>query len=158
MSSDTTVFLPDESSTQQLGARLAQGLAKIDLPNGAVIHLQGDLGAGKTTLVRALLKALGHQGAVKSPTYSLVESYRLPALMVHHFDFYRFESEEEFFEAGLQELFDEGALCLVEWPDKAGQFLPPADWVVRLNHLPEGRECVVSACSALGEQILMELR
>lgn len=155
-----SLVLADEAATQKLGAVLAQALGKTELPKGAVVHLQGDLGAGKTTLVRALLTTLGHRGAVKSPTYSLVESYQLASLVVHHFDFYRFESEEEFFESGLQELFDEGAVCLIEWPDKAGQFLPPADLVVQLIHCEggqDGRQCVLTACSEQGERILIGL-
>lgn len=117
-----TLHLPDEAATIALGQTLAP------LVEGSmVIYLEGDLGAGKTTLVRALLRALGHQGPVKSPTYTLVEVYKLSSLYLYHFDFYRFNDPEEFVDAGLDDYFRQGAACLVEWPDKAGAYVPAAD-------------------------------
>ena len=92
-----------------------------------VVWLDGDLGAGKTTLVRALLRALGHVGAVKSPTYTLVEVYVVSSIYWYHFDFYRFNDPIEFADAGLGEYFRNDSVCLVEWPHKAEGCLPPAD-------------------------------
>ena len=109
-----TLRLSDEAATNALGAALAGTLAP-----GMVVWLDGDLGAGKTTLVRALLRALGHAGPVKSPTYTLVELYSVSSLYLYHFDFYRFNDPEEFDDAGLGEYFRKDAVCLVEWPDKA---------------------------------------
>jgi len=116
-------YLPaDEAATLRLGAALAATLKP-----GLVIYLRGDLGAGKTTFTRGLLRALGHQGPVKSPTYTLVELYVVSGYILYHFDFYRFNRPEEWLEAGLDEHFNQGTVCLVEWPEKAGELLPPAD-------------------------------
>jgi tRNA threonylcarbamoyladenosine biosynthesis protein TsaE len=114
--------LADEAATVELGGRLAATLAA-----GLKIYLHGDLGAGKTTLSRALLQALGHTGRVKSPTYTLVEVYGLSRLNLYHFDFYRFRDAQEWREAGFSDYFGGDAVCLVEWPEKAGDDLPPAD-------------------------------
>jgi len=133
--------LPDEAATVRLGAALARGLQP-----GLVVYLEGDLGAGKTTLVRALLRELGHGGPVKSPTYSLVEVYVVSSLYLYHFDFYRFDSPEEFNDAGLGDYFGGDAVCLVEWPEKACGCAPPADLRLRFVFADDGR--VVEACSA----------
>lgn len=123
--------LPDEAATRALGRLLAPGLAP-----GMVIWLEGDLGAGKTTLARALLRALGYAGPVKSPTYTLVEVYAVSSLYLYHFDFYRLNDPDEFTDAGLDEYFRDDAVCLVEWPEKAGGFLRPADLALRLRFPP----------------------
>lgn len=103
-----------------------------------VVWLDGDLGAGKTTLVRALLRALGHAGPVKSPTYTLVEVYVVSSIYFYHFDFYRFNEAEEFADAGLGEYFREDAVCLVEWPEKAAGYVPPADLELVFRFAPDG--------------------
>jgi len=95
-----------------------------------VVWLQGDVGAGKTTLTRALLRRLGHRGPVKSPTYTLVEVYVVSSIYWYHFDFYRFNEPEEFADAGLDEYFRDDCVCLVEWPEKAAGQVPPADLAV----------------------------
>ena len=120
--------LSGEAATLALGRALAPFL----LP-GMVVWLDGDLGAGKTTLVRGLCRALGYAGAVKSPTYTLVEVYVISSLYLYHFDFYLFHDPEEFIDAGLDEYFRSDAVCLVEWPDKAAGFVPPADLALRLR-------------------------
>lgn len=153
MTHQATLFLADEAATQSLGAALGQAL----LP-GMNVRLVGELGAGKTTLVRALLKSLGYTGPVKSPSYSLLESYALSAGLFHHFDFYRFESPEEFLEAGLDEYFGQDAVCLVEWPEKAAAYLPPADLTLELIHQPQGRTARLIAGNKRGEQCLIGLR
>jgi tRNA threonylcarbamoyladenosine biosynthesis protein TsaE len=155
----TAVFpLPDEAATQRLGALLAPALHP-----GLVIFLEGDLGAGKTTLVRALIRALGHQGPVKSPTYSLVEVYVVSSLYLYHFDFYRFESPEEFLDAGFDEYFNDSAVCLVEWPERAQGCVPAPDLRLCLHHAglgrvleavantPEGAQCIKAVNSVLGD-------
>ena len=114
--------LANEAATVDLGKRLATTIVP-----GLKIYLHGDLGAGKTTLSRALLKALGHAGRVKSPTYTLVEVYDLSRLNLYHFDFYRFRDAQEWREAGFSEYFGGDAVCLVEWPEKVGDDLPPPD-------------------------------
>ncbi|WP_153144774.1 tRNA (adenosine(37)-N6)-threonylcarbamoyltransferase complex ATPase subunit type 1 TsaE [Dechloromonas sp. H13] len=154
----TAVFnLPDEAATQRLGQALAPALRP-----GLVIFLEGDLGAGKTTLVRALIRALGHAGPVKSPTYSLVEVYVISSLYLYHFDFYRFESPEEFLDAGFDEYFNDASVCLVEWPERAQGCVPSPDLRLRLHHAgfgrlleavadtPEGAQCLGMLTSAMG--------
>ncbi|MDR3221747.1 MAG: tRNA (adenosine(37)-N6)-threonylcarbamoyltransferase complex ATPase subunit type 1 TsaE [Candidatus Accumulibacter sp.] len=128
LSGPLTRELPDEAATVALGRALAPLLTP-----GMVVWLDGDLGAGKTTLVRALLRSLGYSGLVKSPTYTLVELYVISSLYWYHFDFYRFNEPEEFLDAGLDEYFRNDAVCLVEWPDKAAGFAPSADLALRLR-------------------------
>jgi len=142
-------YIPDEAATLALGAALAAAVEP-----GLVIYLQGDLGAGKTTLTRGFLSALGHTGRVKSPTYTLVESYPLPRLTAHHFDLYRFADPDEWEDAGFRDYFDVGSVCLVEWPDKAAGLLPPADLVMELDVSGDGRTFVLSANSEHGTQCL----
>ena len=124
-----------------------------------VVYLEGDLGAGKTTLVRGVLRALGYSGKVKSPTYTLLESYAISNLnfILYHFDFYRFTDPDEFLEAGLDEFFGATDCCLVEWPDKAGAHVPPADLRVQLEIEGEGRICHLRAGSPRGRACLERL-
>jgi len=145
--------LPDAQATAALGAALAAGA----LP-GRVLHLRGDLGAGKTTLVRGLLRALGYAGRVKSPTYTLVEPYALSSLHFYHFDFYRFEDRSEWLSSGFREYFNPQSLCVVEWPEKAGGLLGPPDVEVRLQFSGEGRNASLEARSAAGASWLSSLR
>lgn len=148
-----TLNLPDEAATLALGAHLAQALAP-----GLVIYLDGDLGSGKTTLVRGVLRGLGYAGNVKSPTYTLVELYAISRLNLHHFDFYRFSQPEEYLDAGLDEYFQGGAVCLVEWPDKAGEYLAPADLRVSLAIEDDGRRIDFISLTAAGHACLSRLR
>jgi tRNA threonylcarbamoyladenosine biosynthesis protein TsaE len=141
-----TAQLPDEAATLRLGAALAEGAG-----NGLVLHLIGDLGAGKTTLVRGLLEALGHRGRVKSPTYTLVEPYDLSRLYLYHFDFYRFKDKSEWLNSGFQEHFGPEALCVVEWPEKAGEAIAPPDLQIRLVYAATGRAAQLEARSPQGE-------
>ncbi|WP_028453315.1 tRNA (adenosine(37)-N6)-threonylcarbamoyltransferase complex ATPase subunit type 1 TsaE [Chitinilyticum aquatile] len=133
---DDTAFsqeflLADESATLALGAALATALAP-----GLVIELEGDLGAGKTTLTRGILRGLGFAGRVKSPTYTLVEPYTISNLYLYHFDLYRFNDPEEWEDAGFREHFNPDSVCLIEWADKAAGLLPQPDW--RITLVPEG--------------------
>jgi len=138
--------LPDEAATLALGAALAAGAAR-----GSVLHLSGDLGAGKTTLVRGLLRALGHEGRVKSPTYTLVEPYTVSRLDLYHFDFYRFKDRTEWVSSGFREYFNPDTLCIVEWPEKAEGLLAPADLAVTLEIEGESRMAQFAAHSPAGE-------
>jgi len=148
-----TLPLPDENATLALGAALAPHLVP-----GMVITLRGELGAGKTTLARGLLRALGHAGRVKSPTYALVEVYELSRLSLYHFDFYRFHDPSEWIEAGFRDIFNGRNVCLVEWPEKARGQLPPADLEIALEIAEPGRTATLAAFSASGERLLAALR
>ncbi|HEY5800362.1 MAG TPA: tRNA (adenosine(37)-N6)-threonylcarbamoyltransferase complex ATPase subunit type 1 TsaE [Burkholderiaceae bacterium] len=148
--------LADETRTAELGAKLAGALAP-----GLTIYLHGDLGAGKTALTRALLHAAGHQGKVKSPTYTLAEPYAIDLdgrrVNVIHFDLYRLAGGEEFLDAGFREDFNKDNICIVEWPEKAEGVLPPPDIAVFLRVAGDGREVELHAMSDLGSLCLQRL-
>lgn len=140
--SATTLFLPDTAATEQLGSRLA---AVVEAP--ALILLNGDLGAGKTTFSRGFIQALGHHGPVKSPTYTLIEPYELPTARVFHLDLYRLHDPGELEFLGLPELIEQGGICLIEWPERAGEELPAADLSIRLEHVDGARQAELIAHS-----------
>ena len=146
------LHLPDEAATSAFGARLAHVI-----PPGLSLHLHGDLGSGKTTLVRGLLRGLGFEGRVKSPTYNLVELYTVSRLNLYHFDFYRFHEPKEWREAGLDECFNESSVCMVEWPEKAAGHLPPADIDIRFEFVGDGRDLSVHAGTESGKACLNRL-
>ena len=141
--------LADEKETLALGAALAPCLVP-----GLTIYLRGELGAGKTTLVRGMLRALGHEGPVRSPTYALVEVYDLSRLHLHHFDFYRFHDPREWIDAGFRESFDGRNITVIEWPEKAGTWLPAADLEIRLEFAGTGREVTMTSNSLAGQKCL----
>jgi tRNA threonylcarbamoyladenosine biosynthesis protein TsaE len=151
-SHDLTLALPDEATTNALGAALAPLLTP-----GMVIWLCGDLGAGKTALVRAVLRARGISGPVKSPTYTLVEVHPVSGIYFYHFDFYRFNHPDEYLEAGLDEYFSATSICLVEWPDKAQPHVPAADIQIDLRVAGSGRLARLHAGSVTGRQCLSQL-
>jgi len=143
------LHLADEAATLALGARLAPGIRP-----GMSIHLRGELGAGKTTLARGLLRALGHAGKVKSPTYALVELYTVSSLHLYHFDFYRFDDPRAWQNSGFREHFNDASVCLVEWPEKAGGLLPPPDLRITLAPAAGGRDVTLEAFTDAGRQCL----
>lgn len=143
------VKLKNEDATADFGVRLAEAMAKSTLPL-TVVYLHGDLGAGKTTLVRSILRGFGHQGSVKSPTYTLVEEYDLPDLKVYHFDLYRLADPEELEFMGMRDFLNPDLesrgriVCFVEWPDRGTGLLPGADVDLNMEIAGEGRVCRVS--------------
>ena len=146
-----TLTWPDEAATQAF----AQTLATRPAIGHAMLELRGDLGAGKTTFVRHLLKALGVTGRIKSPTYAVVEPYTLDDLNIWHFDFYRFNDPDEWEEAGFRDIFASPGLKLVEWPEKAGPHLPQADLVIAIEVLADdARALTLSAFTKAGEALL----
>ena len=144
-----TLYAEGEDAMYELGARIARATG-----GRGVIYLHGDLGAGKTALTRALLHAAGHQGTVKSPTYTLSEPYRVQLdgapVNVIHYDLYRMSSPEEFLDAGFREDFDGRNICIVEWPEKGEPVLPPPDLRVLLTVAGLGRDVELQALSQLG--------
>jgi tRNA threonylcarbamoyladenosine biosynthesis protein TsaE len=148
-SDSLSLHLADEAATKSLGARLGTMLQ-----SGDVVTLEGDLGAGKTTLVRGLLEGRGYTGKVKSPTYALVEPHAVSGLNLYHFDFYRLNQPEEYLEAGLDEYFAGQGICLVEWPDKAEPYLPAPDLRIELAVAGDAREARLQAGSERGRACL----
>ena len=147
-----SIVWPDELATQAFAQALAGRPAIAD----ALIELHGDLGAGKTTFARHLLAALGVQGRVKSPTYAVVEPYALDnGLNIWHFDFYRFNDPREWEEAGFRDIFASSGLKLVEWPDKAGEYLPQADLVLAIEVLADDtRQVALTAQTETGKALM----
>ncbi len=154
----TTVDLVDEAATLAFGAEIASILVGNPDKSG-VIFLHGDLGAGKTTLVRGILRGLGFEGRVKSPTYTLVELYAISRLNLYHFDFYRLTDPDEWHEAGFRDLMNQGAVCLIEWPEKAlgaGVPLPTADLEIYLSTTPDNRRRLTMNFNTTAGQVLAE--
>ena len=149
--------LADSSVTEALGQALARALPGGGMPLGAVVYLLGDLGAGKTTCVRSLLRTLGVTGLVRSPTYTLVETYDLAALTCVHVDLYRVQALAEIDELGLRDLVGPHCLLLVEWPDKGAGVLPPADLNLVLSYAADARKAHLSADTPLGSAWLENL-
>lgn len=157
MSEPLRLDLPDPAATEALGAALA---AALPTGLGAVVHLQGELGAGKTTLARALLRGLGVSGPIRSPTYTLVERYPLAAGLGEcaHLDLYRIADPDELEYLALDELATAARLWLVEWPERGGARLPPADLGIRLRVDGLGRHAELQAASAAGHAWLEAAR
>jgi tRNA threonylcarbamoyladenosine biosynthesis protein TsaE len=147
------INLPDENAQVAFGGQLG-----IACKGEGVIFLQGTLGMGKTTLTRGILQAYGHQGAVKSPTYTLVEPYEFADKMVYHFDLYRLADPEELEYMGIRDYFSEAALCVIEWPNKGAGILPVADLELTLDKQGAGRRASVEALTVKGAAILHQLR
>jgi tRNA threonylcarbamoyladenosine biosynthesis protein TsaE len=145
-------FLPAETDTLAFGAALAAGLEP-----GLVINLSGELGAGKTTLARGILRGLGYDGRVKSPSFTLVEPYELSRLYLYHFDFYRFNDPRELGEAGFREHFNLTSVCLVEWPEKAAGVVPAADISITLQVTGTGRQLEIDADTEAGRRCIRKL-
>ncbi|WP_066567384.1 tRNA (adenosine(37)-N6)-threonylcarbamoyltransferase complex ATPase subunit type 1 TsaE [Snodgrassella sp. CFCC 13594] len=146
------IVLHDEAATLHFGAALAACL-KAPL----VVWLMGDLGAGKTTLVRGLLRSQGYTGSVKSPTYTLVERYDIGNQVWQHFDLYRFHAPEEWLDAGFDELIDDQVVALIEWPKQAEGFLPMPDLTITLTSVDAGREAILHAHTAAGQTAINAL-
>ena len=141
--------LPDAQATRELGIALAPVLQP-----GLKVYFYGELGSGKTTLVRGMLEGLGYHGKVKSPSYILVELYTVSRLDLYHFDFYRFEDAKEWQDAGFRDYFNARSVCLVEWPENAGDLLPAPDIKISLRIKGTGRDATIEGATETGKQCL----
>ena len=147
-----------EDDTAAFAQQLAAQLQALPPDTSVFITLHGELGAGKTTLVRHLLRALGVQGRIKSPTYAVVEPYELPGLPVWHFDFYRFSDPREWEDAGFRDIFAAPGLKLAEWPEKAAALIPSADIAIHIEAIDDtSRRATLQAASAIGQHLLQDL-
>lgn len=150
----TEFHINSESEMLRLGGSLAESLVP-----PCILYLQGNLGAGKTTLVRGILTALGHTSNVKSPTYTLVESYHIGKLVCYHFDLYRLGDPEELETIGFRDYLDASALCFIEWPEKGEGWLPAPDLLIRLEPVgSSGRRVICEAMKPAGKEILEQLK
>jgi len=156
--------LPDEAATEALARQMALSVtdrADPDAPLGPAaggrIYLRGDLGAGKTAFVRALLRACGITGRIKSPSYALLESYKVSNLYFYHFDFYRFEDPREWLDAGFRDVFREQSVILIEWPERGASALPAPDLDLSLAYATPGRDATLQAHTARGQRWLNAL-
>lgn len=147
-----STYLEDEAATLAFGEKIAAALDP-----GLFISLSGELGTGKTTLARGILRGLGYGGKVKSPTYTLVELYKLSRLDLYHFDLYRFNDPQELLDAGFQEHFGGGNICLVEWPERVSGLLPQADLKIALVAERAGRRLKIVAETERGRHCLKKL-
>jgi tRNA threonylcarbamoyladenosine biosynthesis protein TsaE len=163
----TELDLSDVLATESLGQDLAHIAADLSItPNdtlmpgsqaGGRIHLTGELGAGKTSLVRAFLRECGVIGRIKSPSYALLESYAVSNLYLYHLDFYRFSDPSEWLDAGFRDIVRNDALVLIEWPERAAELLSDPDMLIELTYLPAGRHAMLSALTEKGLKWLTAL-
>ncbi|MDR9752162.1 tRNA (adenosine(37)-N6)-threonylcarbamoyltransferase complex ATPase subunit type 1 TsaE [Pseudomonas sp. SZMC_28357] len=144
--SEVILYLADEQAMTDFGARIA----RVTQGQG-LIFLEGDLGAGKTTLSRGIIRGLGHVGAVKSPTFTLVEPYEIAGMRAFHFDLYRLVDPEELEFLGIRDYFEDDALCLIEWPDKGAGFLPKPDLTITIAAHGSGRSLKILPQGSRGE-------
>lgn len=149
-------YLQDEIATERAGAALAAAIAFAHSRSGAIIYLEGDLGAGKTSFSRGLIRSLGHQGAVKSPTYTLVEPYEFFEFPLYHFDLYRLSDPEEVEFLGVEDYFQPPAVALIEWPMRGRGYLPAADIRFTLHDQGDGRQLSWQADSEKGRRIAIK--
>ncbi|NKF49499.1 tRNA (adenosine(37)-N6)-threonylcarbamoyltransferase complex ATPase subunit type 1 TsaE [Shewanella sp. WXL01] len=146
-------LLEDEAATVALGKQLAGAMTP-----PLTVYLNGDLGAGKTTFSRGVIQHLGHQGAVKSPTYALVEPYEIKGIDVFHFDLYRVADPEELEFMGIRDYFTPNSICLVEWPENGCGLIAEADLQIYISYKGEQRQISIEATTELGQKLVSKLK
>lgn len=152
MLKEEILFMPTAEAMQAFGNQIAEFI-----PEGCHLYLYGNLGAGKTTLVRSILRGLGYEGKVKSPTYTIVEPYHLHEKQLYHFDLYRLVAADELIQIGIEEYFNETAICLVEWPENGMPILPTPDIAFYITIKDSGRAFKVVAHTEKGNQLLNKM-
>ncbi len=153
-----TIYFSNEAQLQAWATKLMQVILQTKRSKGVVIYLNGALGVGKTCFSRAMIKSLGFQGSVKSPTYTLVEEYNLPDIFIYHFDLYRLSSPEELDFIGIRDYFASDNLCLIEWANQGEGFLPTPDLILDLQYVDDARSLTPQAKTELGSTILNKMR
>jgi tRNA threonylcarbamoyladenosine biosynthesis protein TsaE len=154
MSAELLLKISDEAAMMALGGAIARAM---EADHQAVIFLHGNLGAGKTTLVRGLLRSLGHTGPVKSPTYTLVETYEFPGWLIYHFDLYRLSDPEELEYIGIRDFWDKPNVALIEWPEQGAGFLPAPDLEVHIEYRGEGRGVRICGLTDPGSKLVSSI-
>ncbi|MDH2926859.1 tRNA (adenosine(37)-N6)-threonylcarbamoyltransferase complex ATPase subunit type 1 TsaE [Lonepinella koalarum] len=149
--------LKDEQATCLFGEKLIKLINQIDISHGFVVYLNGDLGAGKTTLSRGMIQGLGHQGNVKSPTYTLVEEYHIANKHIYHFDLYRLNDPEELEFMGIRDYFTTNSICLIEWAEKGEGILNSPDLFINISYDNTARNIELVSNSLLGTEIINQL-
>ena len=147
------MFVATAADMQALGEQLARLC-----PSRMVIYLSGELGTGKTTLVRGFLRGFGYEGAVKSPTYTLVEPYEVAGQTIYHFDLYRLTDPEELEYLGMRDYFALPAICLIEWPERAQGFMHPPDLTIELAYSNAGREINFTILTESGKSLIQQIK
>lgn len=146
-------FISTPTAMENWGSTLAHACQ-----HRSILHLCGELGVGKTTLVRGFLRALGHTGIVKSPTYTLIEPYQIGERLIYHLDLYRLGDPEELEYLGIRDILEYNVICLIEWPEKGGALTPPPDVQIQLSHHTKGRFLELQTHSATGQFIIANIQ
>jgi len=152
-----TQYIPHENAMCAFGKQLINAICRLPSQQNVTLYLNGDLGAGKTTLSRGMIQGLGYSGNVKSPTYTLVEEYAIGEKIIYHFDLYRLADPEELEFMGIRDYFSQNCICLIEWAEKGEGILPEADLLVNIDYYDDARNITLIAQNSVGEHILTQL-
>ena len=152
-----TQYIPHENAMCAFGKQLINAICRLPSQQNVTLYLNGDLGAGKTTLSRGMIQGLGYSGNVKSPTYTLVEEYAIGEKIIYHFDLYRLADPEELEFMGIRDYFSQNCICLIEWAEKGKGILPEADLLVNIDYYDDARNITLIAQNSVGEHILTQL-
>ena len=152
-----TQYIPHKNAMCAFGKQLINAICRLPSQQNVTLYLNGDLGAGKTTLSRGMIQGLGYSGNVKSPTYTLVEEYAIGEKIIYHFDLYRLADPEELEFMGIRDYFADNTICLIEWAEKGADLLSPPDLLVNIGYAENARNIELVAQSTMGQQIIQQL-